>query len=278
MTERLVLSLVALVASAGCSAGHDPPAAGSRIDGAPTPARVESRDAVEASDAGPALAPLPSPQPLVSLPVPGFGDATVSLPLGARMRRPILLAVHGNYDTPDFQCATWRRIVRDRGFVLCPRGVPRRDSPSPNDIRYTFEGKLTAELDAAIAALHAHYGDWIDPGPMTYLGFSLGAILARGYVMRDAARFDRLVLIEGGATGWSARALAKAGAARTLWACGQPSCVTVGRAAASAFERAGVPSKVVSGKGAGHTYGGQVAAAIATEWEWLVANDPRWAP
>lgn len=138
-------------------------------------------------------------------------------------------------------------------------------------------GKLHAELDAALAALHERYGDWIDPGPMTYLGFSLGAILARGYVMRDPARFDRLVLIEGGASGWNAGALAKAGALRTLWACGQSGCEKVGRSAAKAFERAGVPSKVVSGKNAGHTYGGLVATAVEAEWEWLVADDPRWA-
>jgi predicted esterase len=229
-------------------------------------------------DGGDGLPPLASTDALVILPVPGFGDAVVSLPRGARAPRPVMLAVHGNYDRPDFQCETWRAIVRDRAFVLCPRGVPRRDSPGPEDVRFTFDGKIAAELDAAIAALHERYGAWVDPGPMLYLGFSLGAILARGYVMRAPARFDRLVLVEGGASGWDARALAKAGAARTLWACGQPSCVNAGRAAAKSFERAGVPSKVVSAKGAGHTYDGPVAAAIGAEWEWLVAGDPRWAP
>ncbi len=286
----LAISLLALLAASagfGCSACHDSPAPGSPAEAATSPARIEPRSATTADaasppltqeDAGAELPPLTSPRPIIALPVPGFGDAVVSLPRGARVRRPILLAVHGNYDTPDYQCATWRRVVGDRGFVLCPRGIARRDSPGPNDVRYTFEGKLNAELDAALAALHERYGDWIDPGPMSYLGFSLGAILARGYVMRTPERFDRLVLIEGGAKGWNANALAKAGAARVLFACGQSACVQSARTAAKGFERAGVPNKTVFGKGAGHSYDGPVAAAIEAEWEWLTAGDSRWVP
>src|SRR5690606_13009554 len=126
-------------------------------------------------DAGSEQPPLVSAHAVVSLPVAGFGDAVVSLPLGARAPRPVVLAVHGNYDRPDFQCMTWRAIVQDRGFVLCPRGVARRDSPGPDDVRFTFEGKLAAELDGAVAALRERYGAWVDSGPMLYLGFSLGA-------------------------------------------------------------------------------------------------------
>ena len=231
----------------------------------------------ESADEG-RLPPLASVGALVSLAVPGFGDAVVSLPLGARARKPVMLAIHGNYDRADFQCGLWRSMVQDRGFILCPRGVARSDSPGPDDIRFTYEGKFAAELDAAIAALHERYGVWVDPGPMIYIGFSLGAILARGYATRAPSRFDRFVLIEGGASGWDARASSKAGIQRMLWACGQSPCVDAGRAAAASFERANVPSKVVYAKGAGHTYGAAVAETVRAEWEWLVSGDPRWSP
>lgn len=224
------------------------------------------------------LPPLRSTGRLVSLAVPGFADAVVSVPVGARRARPVMIAVHGNYDSPDFQCGQWRSMVGDRGFILCPRGVARSDSPGPDDIRYTYEGKFAAELDAAIAALRERFGAHVDPGPMSYIAFSLGAILARGYVMRAPSRFDRLILIEGGGSGWDARALSKAGMTHMLWACGQAPCADTARVSAAAFERASIPSKVVYAKGAGHTYGGPVAELIRAEWEWLVTGDPRWAP
>ncbi len=253
--------------SGGTEAGAGHPA--DRRDGSAAPTNGD--------DAG-LLPPLASAGKLVSLAVPGFEDAVVSVPVGARTARPVMLAVHGNYDSPDFQCGMWRSMVEGRGFILCPRGVARRDSPGPDDIRYTYEGKFAAELDASIAALRERFGAWVDPGPMIYIGFSLGAILARGYVMRAPSRFDRLILIEGGASGWDARAMSKAGASRMLWGCGQSPCADAGRAAAEAFERAKVPSKVVYAKGAGHTYGGAVAELIRAEWEWLVTGDARWSP
>ena len=253
------------------------------LDASIAPSGKSATDADARTDGGEnvdeqRLPPLATEAALVSLSVPGFGDAVVSLPAGARTRKPVMFAVHGNYDSPDFQCGTWRAMVKNRGFILCPRGVPRPDSPAPDDIRYTYEGRFAPELDAALAALQQRYGAWIDPGPMIYVGFSLGAILARGYVMRAPSRFTRMILIEGGASGWDATAMSKAGVARMLWACGQSPCVDAGRAAAAAFERAKVASKVVSAKGAGHTYGGPVADAIRAEWEWLVGGDPRWSP
>jgi predicted esterase len=257
----------------------EPPAAVPSAAAAPMEAGERSEPAEDAHDGG--LPPLAGAGTAVSLPVPGFGDAVVWLPGDARgrARKPVMLAIHGNYDSPDFQCGMWRSMVRDRGFILCPRGIPRRDSPGPDDIRFSYEGKFAAELDAAIAALQERYGAWVDPGPMIYIGFSLGAILARSYVTRARApsQFDRLILIEGGAAGWDARASSKAGVKRMLWGCGQSPCVDAGRAAAASFERASVPSKVVFAKGAGHTYGGAVAEAIRAEWEWLVADDPRWS-
>src|SRR5262249_13818631 len=46
----------------------------------------------------PEPAPLRADGPFLDLPVEGFGDAFVSLPLGASDKRPVLVATHGNYD------------------------------------------------------------------------------------------------------------------------------------------------------------------------------------
>jgi pimeloyl-ACP methyl ester carboxylesterase len=230
-------------------------------------------------DASPARPKLDAADPLVALEVPGYGAAVVSLPVGATTPKPVLIAAHGNYDRPEWQCATWRSILGNRGFVLCPRGVARRDSPSPNDIRFTYANAsaFTAELDAALAALRSRYADFVDPGPLMYAGFSLGAILGVSYVLRDPSRFPRVVLIEGGEGGWGEAKLAAAGGQRVLWGCGQAGCVGGAKALAARFERAKVPSRVVYGKGEGHSYTGAVADEIKKELPWLIEGDERWA-
>src|SRR5947209_312381 len=113
-----------------------------------------------------------------ALPVVGFADAIVAAPR-TNEPRPVVVAAHGNYDRPEWQCEVWRGIVGDRAFVLCPRGRPRADSPSPDDVRFTYDGaaSLAREVDAGLDALRARYGARVQDGPILYAGFSLGAIL-----------------------------------------------------------------------------------------------------
>ena len=53
---------------------------------------------------GAAISPLRADGPFVKLPVQGFGDAVVSVPEGATSPRPVVVAVHGNYNRPDSLC------------------------------------------------------------------------------------------------------------------------------------------------------------------------------
>ena len=71
------------------------------------------------------LAPLSAPSWLVPLPVSGFGAASVAVPVGAVEPRPIVIALHGGADRPEWQCGVWRSIAGPEPFVLCPRGVAR---------------------------------------------------------------------------------------------------------------------------------------------------------
>ena len=266
-----------LASASACDSHPSSRARPSSAPSTPASAATTTDDASGAPDTPPPHAKLASPEPLVPLDVPGYGAAVVSLPLGASASKPVLIAAHGNYDRPEWQCATWRAIVGDRGFILCPRGVMRRDSPSPDDIRFTYEKGFTAEVDAALAALRARFPDFVDVGPMMYAGFSLGAILGVSYVLRDPARFPRVVLIEGGEGGWGEKKFAASGGVRVLWGCGQAGCVGGAKAMAARFERAKVPSKVVYGRGEGHSYTGAVADEIKKELSWLLEGDARWA-
>lgn len=109
---------------------QEPSTSAAPLAGAPrlaTPAGSagEAEEAEEgAAPADAPLEPLSSPSALVELPVPRHGPAVLSIPLGATSRRPVLVAAHGAGDRPEWQCALWRGIVKDRAFVLCPRGFP----------------------------------------------------------------------------------------------------------------------------------------------------------
>jgi pimeloyl-ACP methyl ester carboxylesterase len=221
----------------------------------------------------------------VPLVVKGFGDAVVSLPVGATTPKPIVIAAHDNYDRPEWQCEVWRSIVHDRAFVLCPRGVRRSDSPSADDIRFTYDGgdAMNREVDAGLAALRARFPEFVsaeEEDALVYTGFSLGAINGVAFALRAPKKFPRLVLTEGSQGQWSPAAVhsfATQGGLRVLFACGQPSCVTMSNNVAAVMQKKGLGVKVVHGKGVGHGYDGPVADEIRGVLEWLVEGDARFA-
>ena len=232
----------------------------------------------------PSSVPLEAPSPFLEMEVEGHGTAIVSVPRGATSRRPVLVATHGNYDRPEWQCEVWRGIVGDRGFVLCPRGNARPDSPAPDDIRFTYpqNAALEKEIDDDLAALRERFPDHVDPGSMIYAGFSLGAImgvsiLSRG---RNAERFPRAVLVEGGHDKWTpaaVKAFASGGGQRVLFACAQPGCASDAKRVATLLDKAGVATRTLyGGKNLGHRYDGPVADGIADVFGWLVEGDARW--
>jgi pimeloyl-ACP methyl ester carboxylesterase len=89
------------------------------------------------------------------------------------------------------------------------------------------------------------------------VGMSLGSMMARDLAIAEPKRFARLVLVEGGASGWTdpaARAFQKGGGVRVVFACGQAGCTERARAAVEALRRAGAVARLVSDQTAGHNY------------------------
>jgi predicted esterase len=213
---------------------------------------------------------------LVALPVPGFREAVVSVPNDGREPRQLVLALHGNFDRPEWQCEVWRRITRGEQWVLCPRGIPRRDVPKDLD-RWEW-GSLAStkqELVAAIAALRARYGEHVSPAPAIFTGFSLGAILGARLIQDPELDIGAAVLLEGGYQGWTlgkAKALAPR-VRRVLFGCGQSECRNAYRyQLESLFQRAGIASAVVADVKAGHTYDDPLAALVAGEWPAMTSS------
>lgn len=188
----------------------------------------------------------------------------------------VVVATHGNFDSPEWQCEVFRGITGARAHVLCPRGMARPDSPSKADTRFTYASNdaLEKELLSGLTALRQMLAERLPDKPAVYAGFSLGAIMGVAILSRSPrGRFDRAVLIEGGYDKISAdkaRAFAAAGVQKILFACGQASCLAGAKTRIHILERAGIEARVVGTPKAGHTYDGPVAEAIRSEWPWLM--------
>jgi hypothetical protein len=221
--------------------------------------------------------PLASDEPVIDLPVQGFAAALVSLPLGATARRPVAVVAHGNNDGPEQQCPTYRDLLGDRAFVLCPRGIPREGEGG----RFTYAGDdaLDDEIDAALAALRARFPDHVDDGPSLYVGFSLGSHLGVALTSQRPSHFPRVILVEGGHDRWTsatANAFTAGGGLRVLFACGQLACAEAARPKAALLEAAGAAARVILAENAGHRSDGPVAALTRDALPWLLEGDPRW--
>ncbi len=237
------------------------------------PVLVESGRAREAP-APTVLEPLAG-SALVHLAVPGFREAVVSLPLGATEPRAVALALHGNFDRPEWQCEVWRGITQAQQFVLCPRGIPRRDVSKQED-RWEWGSlaKTREEVVAALAALRERFGGHVSTGPIVFTGFSLGAILGARLIQDPSLGVGAAVLTEGGYAGWSLPKAKAAGLSlrSLLFACGQTECRNQVRQSLPVFTKAELKVTLVADVKAGHTYDGAVAEAIRKEWPAVIQS------
>lgn len=268
---RFALSLCALL---GCAQ----PATTHRPQRAPT----HAHDAPQA-DASTELEALDEPSPFVDLAVPGHGDAVLVVPVGAVVRRPVVVVGHGNVDRPEWECHRWRYITRNRVFVLCPRGTERRDIPPSERPRFTHrnDAALADEINAGVAALRARYPRHVAEGPVAYAGFSLGAILAPSAIGKIDVGVSHAVLVEGGYDAWTpsrARSFRTRGGVGVLFGCGQSVNAAAARRAATCFARTGVSVDMVYAPRAGHSYDGGLTAMLRDAFARLVEGDARFGP
>ncbi len=213
-----------------------------------------------------------------ALAVPGHSDAALVVPASVEPR-PVIVALHGNYDRPEWACESWAQIVDGRAFVLCPRGAPRRDVPRAED-RWTYRGAdaVVREVEAARRALVARYGERVAAGPDVWVGFSLGAhLVAELAGRRDGPR--RIQLVEGGRTLFrraDARRRFARGGGRVAIVCGLASCEAQAGAAAVAIIEAGGEARARFVE-VGHQRHPRMTPLLRETLDWLVADDPRFA-
>ena len=204
----------------------------------------------------------------------------VHVPVGARSPRPVVVALHGNFDRADWQCGIWGEHFQDRAFIVCPQGILRTDVPRSWDRwEYASQKAVKAELTLALAALEQRFGKYLASAPRVLLGFSLGAIYGAPIAREASSGFSRLVLIEGGQAGWSthtAKQFVARGGERLLFACGQSACLNQAKGLAPLLTRAGLSARFGGSAKEGHTYTGGVAQVVIDNLDWLL--EPAAAP
>ncbi|MBX3191839.1 MAG: hypothetical protein KF819_32915 [Labilithrix sp.] len=201
----------------------------------------------------------------------------VSVPVGARAPRPIMIALHGGSDRPERACASWRGISEAYPFVVCPRGFGGNEAA----LGWRGVADTSDRIARAIAATKAIFGGWIHETPSFVLaGFSMGgsqvALLA-GHAPRA---YPRVVVGDSAhdpapALGFS-RAWAAGGGERAIFLCTTSGCEPSMRAAArkvaadKLFARLNVaPTQV-------HALSAPVVQSMRRDFGWLVDGAEGW--
>lgn len=205
----------------------------------------------------------------LSLEVPGFLPAVLRAPAGTEAR-PLLVAAHGAGGSPEWECEYWSRLLAERYFIVCLRGSSMGKA---GGFYYKTEHALEAELIAAERAVRA-FEPRITPGPGVYAGFSQGSSFGSAILSRHGAEFSRLALLEGFQR-WNiprARAFARAGGKRVLFACGTKECNAAAIESARWLKQCGVDTKVEHAPGAGHTPLDAVMVRVKAQLPWLLGD------
>ncbi|MBX3131085.1 MAG: hypothetical protein KF718_30475 [Polyangiaceae bacterium] len=224
------------------------------------------------TDAQAALGPLVESSWLVELQVPEHAPAQVAVPLGSIEPRPVVIALHGGSDRPEWQCGTWAGVTAGAPFIVCPTGVP---APTPG--RYTFAAldRTEREVRAALDAAKRRWGWRIAGRSVVLAGYGLGAEHAALLQRREPAFFSSLVLIDGGAASWNptvAAAFVHRGGRRVWFGCTRAECEPVVERAKLFTVRAGGDARAVSSRADGGLLGAATRAALRADWDWISAE------
>lgn len=222
-------------------------------------------------------APLPAPpsEP-APLEVEGFEPASHVGPDDVSGRpMPVTVVLHGNFDRPEWECASWKAVAGFYGWILCPRGI-RTPWASRAEDRWTYRsGKSAArEIEAGLAALAERYPGQVSDQGRALVGFSLGAMFAPRLASEAPGRYAYLFLVEGGVDKMDRvrlRALRRAGVKGIGMAA---SGLEYRRAARDALKRIlglGMRAVFVDMRGAGHGYGADFDRTGRKAFEGLTA-------
>ncbi len=200
----------------------------------------------------------------------------VAPPVGARAPRPIVVAVHGAGDRPDWACGGWRLGTEAFAFVVCPQGSPM----AGQTFGWSDDRALLLAVDRALLAVRERYGAHVANVPAIYAGFSQGATLAAKTLLARARDFPLAVFAEGGygttVDAGFAKKYRAAGGQRVLLVCGNPDCFEHSRRAARVLEAAGIDTTAAGDAKSGHNLNEPMQRALREIWPAFVQGVAGW--
>ena len=148
------------------------------------------------------LAPLTG-SPREQLELSQFDSSSVVVPVGTRRARPVIIAIHGQSDSPEVDCNAWSTIANNSYFVLCPSLRSKATGPDKPAQACTQWECTVAELKEALVALRKRFGPYVASKQVALAGFDGGASLVVPIAQQDPSVFSVVWLIDGGMQAWS---------------------------------------------------------------------------
>jgi predicted esterase len=266
---RSRFSIAPDLASASASGSNQPPRLAPPVTAASTK-QAEPETARR-------LPPLAGADWIEPLPLADGELAYVVPPIGAREPRPLVLAVHGAGDRPEWACGGWRLGTNEYPFVVCPEGL-KMDAQ-----RFGWDSPRTIQTraQAALEAVRTRFGAYVAEGPTVYAGFSQGATLAAQVLLEQRDGFPVVVLAEGGydllRNEQFLLRLRERGTARVLIVCGSPACFLTAANVKANLEHAGLESFVAGDPLSGHNLNQRMQDALHPVWLELTNGLPNWS-
>lgn len=226
-----------------------------------------------------AIAPLSNYAERITLVDEASSDrlGVVSIPNGARERRPIMIALHGGSEKPEVACDAWRFIVDAYAFVVCPRGF------GGNEARLGWRAPADTQerITRAVVATKKMFGRSIKDTPTFVLaGFSMGATHVAHVARVNPETYRRIVIGDAAydpqptftfASSWVA-----GGGERALFLCTTSGCEPSMRSAAQRVAAAHAPAHLNIAATQKHGLSSEACRSLRRDWAWLVEGTPGW--
>ena len=201
----------------------------------------------------------------------------VAVPLGAREPRPLMIALHGGSDHPEWACTAWRGIANGYPFLVCPRGTGTNDA----SLAWASPGDTKARIARAISATRKTFGSWVrDDAPVVLVGFSMGATQAALLARLDPKRYSRVALAESAYAPEAAMSFAgpwsAGGGERAIFLCTTLGCEAPYRSAARNVAQHRAPARLVIAGTNAHGMWNDVVRAMRRDWPWFVEGLAGW--
>lgn len=200
----------------------------------------------------------------------------VGVPIGAREPRPLMIALHGGSDHPEWACNAWRGITSSYPFLVCPRG-PGMESA----LAWSTPAETKARIARAVAATRQIFGAWVrDDASIVLVGFSMGATQTAYLAQSEPNRYRRVVLAESAyapdpamqfAAPW-----ARGGGERAIFLCTTIGCEATYRRAARNVAAQHVPARLNIAGTNEHGMWDQVVRSMRRDWAWLIEGLDGW--